>query len=153
MQITKYDDIDSIITVLTPFIAKTFESTKVNEHDAIYFLQHMREGLLKIGEIYAQTQFQESQAKLNLERLEARLRLEDFPVWAIEKGYLKATEKDKQAFIVLQPEYEMLYREHAQWEAINTYLSTVRSNLYTTIDDVKKTTFSRPHFQTQQIRA
>lgn len=148
----KYDNMDSIIEELSPFIAKSYQSIQVSEHDAIFFLNTMRQGLLKVGEIYAQASYQESQAKLRKERIEARLRLEEFPEFARMKNILKPTEKDKEAFIVMQEEYEEAYNEERKWVAISKYLETVRSSLYTTIDDVKKNVYSKTHYNNLQIR-
>jgi hypothetical protein len=152
-QLVRHDELEEITDALAPYIAKSLESVMVTEYDAINFLQKMREGMLKVGEMYANAQFQESQARLYRERTEARLRLEEFPAFAATKGIVKATEKDKEAFIVLSKDYEVAYNQEMKWAAICKYLETVRSNFYSTSDDVKKSVYSRTHYNAAQVRA
>lgn len=151
--IVKYESMQDITESLAPFIAKTNQSVMVTEHDAINYLQYMREGLMKVGEMHAQAKFQESRAQLARERAVASLRLEKFPAWAAEHGIAKPTEKDKEAFICLQPEYEAAFNEEAYWEGVTKYLETVRSAFYTCIDDVKKNVYSRTHYNSMNVRA
>jgi len=150
--LVKYDNMDLIIETLTPFISKSYQSIMVTEHDAVHFLQAMRQGLMAVGEIYTQVSFQQSQSSLKLERTEARLRLEEFPEFAREKNIIKATEADRKAFIVLHDDYARSYGEHAKWVAIGKYLETVRSNFYNTIDEVKKTIYGKTHYNNLQIK-
>jgi hypothetical protein len=150
--IVKYEDMSLIVETLAPYITKTYESNLITEHDAIHFFQKIREGLMKVGEVHAQASFQESQAKLRRERTEARLRMEQFPEYARAKNIVKPTEKDKEAFIVMHDDYEEAYNEEMKWEAITKYIETVRSNLYLTIDEVKKNLYSKTHYNNVQIK-
>lgn len=149
----RYDNMDLIIETLTPFITKSYQSIMVTEHDAVHFLQSMRQGLMAVGEMYTQVSFKQSQAALQLERTEARLRLEEFPDFAKSKSLIKPTEADRKAFIVLHSDYEKMYHEHAKWVAISKYLETVRSNFYNSIDEVKKTVYGKTHYNNLQIKS
>lgn len=145
--------IETVTQSLAPFIAKSRESNMVNEYDAIQFLQGMRDGMLKAGELVAQAQYQHSRTKAALERMEAYLRMDVFPEYAQKKGIVKATEKDKESFIVLQPQHQKLTDELNQWAAVLKYTESVRSMLYTASDDVKKTLYSKTHYNNTNITA
>lgn len=143
--------IETVTQSLAPFIAKSRESNLVNEFDSIHFLQSMRDGMLKAGELVSQAQYQHSRTKAALERLEAHLRMDVFPEYAQKRGIIKSTEKDKEAFILLQPQHEKLTDELNQWAAVLKYTETVRSMFYTASDDVKKTLYSKSHYNNISI--
>lgn len=151
--ISKRDQMNLIATQLAPFINKSKQSVHVTEHDAPVFLQSMREGLLTISELMTKAQYSLSKAKIEKERIESVLRIEKFPDWALEKNIQKATEKDKQAFICIQPEYQIATEDEAYWESVYSYLSSVRSVLSISIDDVKKNIYGRTNFNNLNIRA
>jgi hypothetical protein len=150
--LTKYDNIEDIVEVLTPYIQKSHTSIHVTEHDAAFFLQKIREGLLVIGEMYAKVSYMKGQAELELNRTEARLRLEEFPAFAAQHNIQKPTEKDKWAFIVRTDEYETAYSATLKWEAVAKYLETVRSSFYSCMDEVKKNVYSSTHYSSRQIQ-
>jgi hypothetical protein len=151
--VSKRDQMNMIANQLAPFIAKSKQSVQVTEHDAPVFLQSMREGLLAISELMTKAQYSLSKSKIEKERIESVLRIEKFPEWAAEKNLQKATEKDKQAFICIQPEYQMAQEDEAYWESVYSYLSSVRSVLSISIDDVKKNIYGRTNFNNINIRA
>lgn len=152
-ELARREHMTEITKQLSGFIAKSKNSVHVTEHDAPLFLQSMRDGLLKVGELTVSSQYTLSKTKIEKERLEAVLRLEKFPEFANAHGLTKPTEKDKNAFIVLQPEYQALLEEEAYWDSLTTYLSTVRSTLYTCIDDVKKNIYGKAHFNQMRINS
>lgn len=150
-QLSKYDSIEEVVAILSPYIEKSHNSIYVTEHDAAMFLQKIREGLLILGEMYAKVSYMKGQADLDLNRVEARLRLEEFPSFAAEKNIQKPTEKDKWAFIVCSGEYEKAYNTTLKWEAVAKYLETVRSSFYSCMDEVKKNVYSSTHYNTRQV--
>lgn len=151
--VSKRDQMNLIANQLAPFIAKSKQSVHVTEHDAPVFLQSMRDGLLTISELMTKAQYSLSKSKIEKERVESILRIEKFPEWASEKNMQKPTEKDKQAFICLQPEYQLAAEDEAYWESVYSYLSSVRSVLSISIDDVKKNIYGRTNFNNLNIRA
>lgn len=151
--ISKRDQMNIIANQLAPFINKSKQSVYVTEHDAPVFLQAMREGLLAISELMTKAQYSLSKAKIEKERVESILRIEKFPDWAVEKNIQKPTERDKQAFICIQPEYQLAQEDEAYWDSVYSYLSSVRSVLSISIDDVKKNIYGRTNFNNVNIRA
>lgn len=151
-EITKFHSMEEIVECLAPLILKTSESSRVTQYDAPVYLQNLRDGLTMIAKIKAGCTALKSNAKKELEKVEAVTRLEKFPEFAVSRGITKATEKDKQAFLVLQQEYEDALDEFNKWEAICTYVDNIRSTVYTCIDDTKKDIYSRTHYNNAQVR-
>lgn len=151
-EVGKYHSMQDITSTLAPIISKTYESHTITQYDAPLFLGKLREGLYLIAELKAQCSTFKSQAKKELERTEAVVRMEKFPAFAEERGIQKPTEKDKQAFLVMQEEYEQAYDEVTKWESICTYVDMVRSAVYTCIDDTKKNLYSQTHYNNRDIK-
>lgn len=153
IQLRSETAIETVAQTLAPFLNKAKESVMVNEHDAIHFLQSMRDGFMRVGELASQAQYQASRTEAAIDRMEAHLRLEVFPEYASDRGMLKPTEKDKEAFILLQPEHQKLVDELSKWTAVCKYIDSVRSVLYTASDDVKKTLFAKSHYNNPSFKA
>lgn len=126
---------------LSPYITKAKSVAAITEFEAPLFLKNMVDGIFLAGGIANQFSYYFSLAKTECKRVEAVVKLEEFPVYVKERG-IKGTVNEAEAFVDCNPNVLMARDKLSQMEALYAYAIGVKNSLVYHHDDAKKTIYS-----------
>jgi hypothetical protein len=135
---------DSTVETLIPYIAKAKEASVVAEADAPFYLKEMVSGIIVASQLLASASLQYTNVRNQRKRKEAIAQLEKYPSYMVANGLTKkGTVSEIEAFVTLDEEVVALQDKEAFFDAMVTYISSVRQALILSHDDIKKTVYSR----------
>jgi hypothetical protein len=135
---------DSAVEALVPFIAKAREASVVSEADAPFYLKEMVSGIVTASQLLASASLQYNNVRNQRKRKEAVAQLEKYPAYMAANGITKkGTVAEIEAFVSLDEDVIAMQDKEAFFDAMVTYVSSVRQSLILSHDDIKKTVYSR----------
>jgi hypothetical protein len=130
-----------VLEQLSPYLVKAQQVTAANEYDAPVYLKTLVDGLLLTGKLLAEASYSYSESKNARKRAEAVALLEKFPAYRDLKK-IKGTVGEGEAFVSLDDDVKNAQEMESRFDALVTYLQTVRMSLQYSHDDLKKAVYS-----------